>query len=161
MKLALSRGRFRAEVDPTPREALAALAQRPPHRTVAAVDLGQGRLLDRLAGTTARAARVPNIALTRRGNLKTKLAAFAWGVDDILAVPFSPEELLARVRALLRRRVTFVSQIFYGQAGDEFKRARHPFGFLAQYDFIAASKDFHFVTVKAEFFGQPDGLTIA
>src|SRR5436190_2853447 len=47
--------------------------------------------------------RVPMIALTRRGDLKTKLAAFDRGVDDILTVPFSPEELLARALAIVRR----------------------------------------------------------
>ena len=47
--------------------------------------------------------RVPVIALTRRGDLKTKLAAFDRGVDDIVTVPFSPEELLARAMAVVRR----------------------------------------------------------
>ena len=46
---------------------------------------------------------LPVIALTRRGDLKTKLAAFERGVDDILTVPFSPEELVARVLAIMRR----------------------------------------------------------
>ena len=49
------------------------------------------------------ATRFPVVALTRRGDLQTKLAAFEWGVDDILVVPFSPEELLARILAVLRR----------------------------------------------------------
>jgi DNA-binding response OmpR family regulator len=49
------------------------------------------------------AARVPVIGLTRRGDLKTKLAAFEAGVEDILSVPFAPEELLARVIAVVRR----------------------------------------------------------
>jgi DNA-binding response OmpR family regulator len=34
---------------------------------------------------------------------QAKLAAFDHGVDDILTVPFSPEELVARVLAVLRR----------------------------------------------------------
>src|SRR5579871_740815 len=46
---------------------------------------------------------IPVLALTRHGDLKTKLAAFAEGVDDIMTVPFAPEELLARVLALMRR----------------------------------------------------------
>jgi DNA-binding response OmpR family regulator len=49
------------------------------------------------------AARIPTAAPTRRGDPKTKLAAFAQGADDILTVPFAPEELVARVLALMRR----------------------------------------------------------
>jgi DNA-binding response OmpR family regulator len=47
--------------------------------------------------------RVPTIAFSKRGDLKTKLAAFDRGVDDIVAVPFVPEELVARTLALMRR----------------------------------------------------------
>jgi DNA-binding response OmpR family regulator len=47
--------------------------------------------------------RLPVIGLTRRGDLRTKLAAVEAGFDDILTVPFAPEELLARVLALMRR----------------------------------------------------------
>ena len=119
VKLALSHAPFTAEVAPTVEAALAALAQRPPHLTIADVDLGQGLLLDRLAGPVPRVARIPTIALTRRGNLKTKLAAFAWGVDDILTVPFSPEELLARVLVVMRRtygeEVAFTPTIRLGE----------------------------------------------
>ena len=45
----------------------------------------------------------PALGLTRRGDLKTKLHAFDLGVDDILTVPFSPEELLARAIVITRR----------------------------------------------------------
>jgi len=116
VKLALNHGRFQAEVAATAQEAVAALAQRPPHLVIVDVDLAQGQMLDHLAGTadtadtvdtaagvTPGAARRPTIALTRRGDLKTKLAAFARGVDDLLTVPFSPEELVARVLAVMRR----------------------------------------------------------
>jgi DNA-binding response OmpR family regulator len=44
--------------------------------------------------------------MTHLGDLKTKLAAFATGADDILTVPFAPEELLAGVIAVLRRTYT-------------------------------------------------------
>src|SRR5215216_670263 len=47
--------------------------------------------------------RTPVLALTRRGDLKTKLAAFEQGVDDIMTIPFSPEELLAQVLVITRR----------------------------------------------------------
>jgi DNA-binding response OmpR family regulator len=45
----------------------------------------------------------PILGLTRRGDLQTKLRAFDLGVDDILTVPFSPEELLARSIVITRR----------------------------------------------------------
>jgi DNA-binding response OmpR family regulator len=45
----------------------------------------------------------PILGLTRRGDLATKLKAFDLGVDDILTVPFVPEELLARTLAMTRR----------------------------------------------------------
>ncbi len=45
----------------------------------------------------------PVLGLTRRGDLKTKLQAFDLGVDDILTMPFSPEELLARAIVITRR----------------------------------------------------------
>jgi two-component system, OmpR family, alkaline phosphatase synthesis response regulator PhoP len=51
----------------------------------------------------ARDVLLPVLGLTRRGDLKTKLKAFDLGVDDILTVPFSPEELLARCMVLARR----------------------------------------------------------
>jgi DNA-binding response OmpR family regulator len=50
-----------------------------------------------------RQSRTPVLGLTRRGDLKTKLKAFDLGVDDILTVPFSPEELLARSIVISRR----------------------------------------------------------
>jgi two-component system, OmpR family, alkaline phosphatase synthesis response regulator PhoP len=62
--------------------------------------------------------RLPVIGLTRRGDLKCKLAAFEAGVDDILTIPFAPEELLARVTAVVRRSyldaVTFTPMIKVG-----------------------------------------------
>ena len=119
VKLALTHGRFQAEVAPTAPEALAALAQRPLHLAIVDMDLAGGHRLDQLVDTTPDATRIPTVALTRRGNLKTTLAAFAQGVDDILTVPFSPEELVARVLALMRRsygaEVAFTPTIRLGE----------------------------------------------
>jgi DNA-binding response OmpR family regulator len=67
------------------------------------MDLGKGHLLDRVTVAPTTQHRIASIALTRRGDLRTKLAAFERGVDDILAVPFSPEELIARTLAIMRR----------------------------------------------------------
>jgi two-component system response regulator MprA len=48
---------------------------------------------------------VPIIMLTARDQLADKVAGFASGADDYLPKPFAFEELLARVGALLRRRL--------------------------------------------------------
>jgi DNA-binding response OmpR family regulator len=46
---------------------------------------------------------VPIIILTARGQDRDKVRGFDLGADDYLTKPFSVEELLARVRAVLRR----------------------------------------------------------
>lgn len=47
---------------------------------------------------------IPILMLTARGALEDKVGGLDSGADDYLVKPFQPEELLARVRALLRRR---------------------------------------------------------
>jgi DNA-binding response OmpR family regulator len=46
---------------------------------------------------------VPVILLTAKGTDSDKIAGLELGADDYLAKPFNPEELSARVRAVLRR----------------------------------------------------------
>jgi DNA-binding response OmpR family regulator len=46
---------------------------------------------------------VPVLMLTARGQLSDRVAGLDAGADDYLVKPFSTDELLARVRALLRR----------------------------------------------------------
>jgi two-component system, OmpR family, KDP operon response regulator KdpE len=101
--LALNHGISLTQVAENTEETLAALTTWRPHLAVIDMDLAHGAILDRLGYTTPSTDRIPVIALTRRGDLQTKLAAFDHGVDDILTVPFSPEELVARVLAVMRR----------------------------------------------------------
>ena len=84
-------------------EAVAILATWQPHLAVVDMDLGGADLLRQLVGSAEARAGIPVVGVTRRGDLKSKLAAFDRGVDDILTVPFSPEELLARVLVIMRR----------------------------------------------------------
>jgi len=51
----------------------------------------------------ARGSDVPVLALTARGTLEDRIAGLDSGCDDYLPKPFAFEELLARLRALLRR----------------------------------------------------------
>ncbi|MBB3310074.1 two-component system OmpR family response regulator [Rhizobium sp. BK196] len=46
---------------------------------------------------------VPVIMLTARGDLKDRIEGLDLGADDYLAKPFAVEELMARLRAILRR----------------------------------------------------------
>jgi len=103
ISFALNHGRFLTDVVTTVEDALIALVQQRPHLAIIDMDLARGHMLDKLSEAVTTPTPVPLLALTRRGDLKTKLAAFEQGVDDILTVPFSPEELLARVLALMRR----------------------------------------------------------
>ena len=103
VRLALGHAHLESRVVPTVREAVAALAAAPPHLAVIDADVGDGAILDQVTAVSARGDQLPILALTRRGDLQTKLAAFARGVDDIMTVPFSPEELVARVLAIMRR----------------------------------------------------------
>jgi DNA-binding response OmpR family regulator len=102
--LTLRHGPFDARLWATVAEATRMIAAWRPQLLVLDMDLGDRDLLERLGlaragGRTA----VPVLGLTRRGDLKTKLEAFAQGVDDIMSVPFSPEELLARALVITRR----------------------------------------------------------
>jgi DNA-binding response OmpR family regulator len=76
-----------------------------PHLAVVDMDHDDSTaLLGRLGASNRLTRRVtPALGLTRRGDLKTKLRAFDLGVDDILTMPFSPEELLARSIVITRR----------------------------------------------------------
>ena len=83
-------------------DALAAARQARPDLIV--LDLGLPDL-DGLDVTRAlrKESNVPIIMLTARGDESDKLVGLELGADDYLTKPFSPKELVARVRAVLRR----------------------------------------------------------
>jgi two-component system, OmpR family, alkaline phosphatase synthesis response regulator PhoP len=118
-RLALNHGVFTVDVAPTVAEAASIYARWRPHLVILDIDLDDGAFLRDISDAAHRADAVPVIALTRRGDLKRKLQAFDAGVDDILAVPFSPEELVARTLAVMRRSyrqsITFTPTITLGE----------------------------------------------
>jgi two-component system, OmpR family, response regulator MtrA len=104
VKLALNHGHYDPRVTPTVAEASALLVGWRPHLVVLDMDAEGNAILERLADASRQGAGAPPvIALTRRGDLRARLTAFERGVDDILTVPFSPEEFVARVVAIMRR----------------------------------------------------------
>lgn len=56
-----------------------------------------------LCGDLRATSQVPIVMLTARGEESDRIAGLEAGADDYVTKPFSPRELLARVRAVLRR----------------------------------------------------------
>jgi DNA-binding response OmpR family regulator len=66
-----------------------------------------------------RMSNIPIILLTARGEEFDKLFGFELGADDYIVKPFSPKELIARVKALLRRsEIKSNDSASYFQVGD-------------------------------------------
>ncbi len=103
LRAALTSQGYRLFEADTGADALAAAATRQPD--VVILDLGLPdmdglEVIRRLREWTA----VPIIVLSARGQERDKVSALDAGADDYVSKPFGPEELLARIRAALRRR---------------------------------------------------------
>ena len=59
----------------------------------------------RLRAMPGEPARVPVLMLTAKGDPMDRIVGLELGADDYLPKPFEPRELLARIRAVLRRRM--------------------------------------------------------
>jgi DNA-binding response OmpR family regulator len=64
---------------------------------------GDGLDFTRALRSDARTRRLPLLMLTARGEPMDRIVGLELGADDYLGKPFEPRELLARVKALLRR----------------------------------------------------------
>jgi two-component system, OmpR family, response regulator len=94
---------FDVQVAHTGRQALRAVTDRRPHVLILDVmlpDLDGFEIAKRLA---SRGDKVPILFLTARDATEDKVRGLTLGGDDYLTKPFSLEELVARVRAILRR----------------------------------------------------------
>jgi two-component system, OmpR family, response regulator MprA len=91
-------------------EALAALDVRPPDAVVLDVLMPRVDGLELCRRLRGRGDRTPVLMLTARDAVSDRVAGLDAGADDYLVKPFALEELLARVRALLRRAVPEADQ---------------------------------------------------
>lgn len=101
----LEKAGFSVELLASGREALTSLNERPPDLLVLDLMLPgvNGLEICRAARQQAGTANLPIIMLTARADESERIAGLESGADDYIAKPFSPNELVARVRALLRR----------------------------------------------------------
>jgi two-component system alkaline phosphatase synthesis response regulator PhoP len=101
----LHKAGFEVETLVSGRDALAALIRRPPDLLVLDLMLPHvsGLEICRAARANASTAALPIIMLTARAEEPDRISGLELGADDYLGKPFSPNELVARVRALLRR----------------------------------------------------------
>lgn len=68
---------------------------------------------------------IPIIMLTARTEERDKVMGLESGADDYITKPFSPRELMARIRAVLRRRMPEMSEETVSAAGLELSPTTH------------------------------------
>ena len=101
----LSKAGYAADVVSNGRDAQARISANPPDVLVLDLMLPEVDGLEICRGVRAdrRTASIPIIMLTARADESERIVGLELGADDYVAKPFSPGELVARVRALLRR----------------------------------------------------------
>jgi two-component system response regulator RegX3 len=99
---ALNREGFGVFVAPTAAEAVESIRSRSPDLVLLDVMLPDGDGRDVLRQIRS-SSRTPVIILTARGEEMDRVVGLELGADDYVAKPFSAAELIARIRAVLRR----------------------------------------------------------
>ena len=94
---------FTVETAASGREAISAVAAFKPHLIVLDVMLGDMEGFEVARRLGAQRSGVPIIFLTARDSTEDKVRGLSGGGDDYMTKPFSLEELLARIRTILRR----------------------------------------------------------
>ena len=89
----------------------------------------------RIRALHGEAARVPLLMLTAKGDPMDRIIGLEMGADDYLPKPFEPRELLARIRAVLRRK---------GETRADAADARQP---LLRFGSLEIDRDARTVTV--------------
>jgi two-component system KDP operon response regulator KdpE len=113
--LTLRHGAYVRRSEDNVRDARAALAEWKPHLLLLDIDLDAGAGIQLIDEARA-GGPIGVIALTRRSDLRGKLDAFERGADDYIGIPFVPDDLVARARAVSRRT--------HGTAGELVPRLR-------------------------------------
>jgi two-component system, OmpR family, phosphate regulon response regulator PhoB len=84
-----------------------------------------GVILAKQLRADARTKDIPIIMLTARGDERDKILGLESGADDYITKPFSPRELMARIRAVLRRHIPVLPDETVAAGGLELSPATH------------------------------------
>ena len=84
-----------------------------------------GVILAKQFRADARTKDIPIIMLTARGEERDKILGLESGADDYITKPFSPRELMARIRAVLRRHVPVMPDKTVAAGGLELSSTTH------------------------------------
>jgi DNA-binding response OmpR family regulator len=111
--LTLQHGQYEIRRTTDPDECRELMTDWAPH--LALIDLDQHDQFIEIVGRGLTHGHTPIVAFTRRRDTKLKLSAYERGADDILEMPFTLDEIVARPFALMRRAhgisVTIVPKI--------------------------------------------------
>jgi two-component system KDP operon response regulator KdpE len=102
LQMKLRSAGYAVETAATAKDALAQAAMRPPEAVILELLLPDGSGTD-VCRELRRWSSAPILVLSAVGEEKEKIAALDAGADDYVTKPFSGDELLARLRAALRR----------------------------------------------------------
>jgi two-component system KDP operon response regulator KdpE len=104
LKIVLRSAGYAVEAAETKAEALTALALRPPDALVLDLVLPDGQGVE-VCEEVRRWSRLPILVLSAVGDEREKVRALDAGADDYVTKPFGTDELLARLRAVMRRSI--------------------------------------------------------
>ena len=115
----LAKEGFQVEVQPRGDAALDTLRRRPPDLVVLDLMLPglDGLEITRTLKRDATTARIPILMLTAKGEELDRVVGLELGADDYVAKPFSPREVVLRIKAILRRREEEASAVGLIEAG--------------------------------------------
>src|SRR4051812_11543261 len=109
LERALVQEGFRVRLAATGHEAIAAFTERPPDALVLDIGLPDSDGRDVCQALRVRGVASPVVFLTARDALTDRLSGFHVGADDYLTKPFAIDELVARLRVVLRRHAPLSS----------------------------------------------------